>query len=199
MARTLPLVTAVIRPPTPRPPDFEILVARARAAGPIVRPPIAAASLESSTIRRWARAAAVFLAIAGSASAATIAVNQWVVNRAAPLNEPLPQVSTPAPEPQAPTRSGVTVLPQGGRIVVAVRGVAAGTRIEVGQVVDTWLGSNKSVAETVEYFELPERFIAAALQYYAAFQEEIDEWRQRKQELADREYEAWKREQALLA
>jgi uncharacterized protein (DUF433 family) len=82
--------------------------------------------------------------------------------------------------------------------VMGRRAMVLGTRIEVGQVVDTWLLSNKSAEETAEYFELPERLIAAAIQYYAAFQEEIDEWRQRSQEIADREYEAWLREQALL-
>jgi uncharacterized protein (DUF433 family) len=82
--------------------------------------------------------------------------------------------------------------------VMGRRAMVLGTRIEVGQVVDTWLLSDKSVEETAEYFELPERFIAAAIQYYAAFQEEIDDWRQRKQEVADREYQAWLREQALL-
>ena len=79
------------------------------------------------------------------------------------------------------------------------RAMVLGTRIEVGQVVDTWLESNKSVEETAEYFNLPERYVAGALQYYAAFRDEIDEWRAQKQEVADREYEAWKREQALLA
>ena len=79
------------------------------------------------------------------------------------------------------------------------RAMVLGSRIEVGQVVDTWLGSNKSAEATAEYFNLPERFIAAALQYYAAFQEEVDEYRAQKQEFADREYEAWQREQALLA
>jgi uncharacterized protein (DUF433 family) len=82
--------------------------------------------------------------------------------------------------------------------VAGRRAMVLGSRIEVGQVVDTWLESNKSVEATAEYFNLPERFIAAALQYYAAFQEEVDEYRARKQEFADREYEAWQREQALL-
>jgi uncharacterized protein (DUF433 family) len=78
------------------------------------------------------------------------------------------------------------------------RVMVLGTRLEVGQVVDTWLLSDKSVTETAEYFNLPERLISAALQYYAAFQEEVDDYRARKQEFADREYEAWQREQALL-
>jgi uncharacterized protein (DUF433 family) len=79
------------------------------------------------------------------------------------------------------------------------RAMLLGTRIEVGQVVDTWLESNKSVEETAEYFNLPERYVAAALQYYAAFRDEIDEWRAQKLAFADRDYEAWQREQALLS
>ena len=79
------------------------------------------------------------------------------------------------------------------------RAMVLGTRLEVGQVIDTWLGSNKSVSETAEYFNLPERHIRAALQYYAAFQEEVDEWRERMHEFAEREEAAWRREQALLA
>jgi uncharacterized protein (DUF433 family) len=83
--------------------------------------------------------------------------------------------------------------------VAGRRAMVLGTRLEVGQVIDTWLLSNKSATETAEYFNLPERLVIAALQYYAEFQEEIDKWRESKQEFADREYEAWLREQALLA
>lgn len=78
------------------------------------------------------------------------------------------------------------------------RAMVLGTRLEVGQVIDTWLISDKSVAETAEYFEIPPAKIQAAVSYYAEFQEEIDEWRERKQEFADREHEAWLKEQALL-
>jgi uncharacterized protein (DUF433 family) len=78
------------------------------------------------------------------------------------------------------------------------RPALVGTRLDVAHVVDTWLNSNKSVPETVEYFELPERHIRAALQYYAAFQEEVDEWRKEMHEFAEREEVAWRREQALL-
>lgn len=78
------------------------------------------------------------------------------------------------------------------------RAMVLGTRLEVGQVIDTWLLSDKSVAETAEYFEIPPAKIQAAVSYYAEFQEEVDEWRERKQEFADREHEAWLKEQALL-
>jgi uncharacterized protein (DUF433 family) len=73
-----------------------------------------------------------------------------------------------------------------------------GTRLEVAHVIDTWLLEDKSVTKTAEYFEISERKIQAAVSYYAEFQDEIDEWRRSKQEFADREYEAWRREQALL-
>lgn len=82
--------------------------------------------------------------------------------------------------------------------VAGRRAMVLGTRLEVGQVVDTWLLSDKSVTETAEYFSRPERHIRAALQYYAEFQEEIDEYREEKQAFADREEAAWRREQALL-
>ena len=78
------------------------------------------------------------------------------------------------------------------------RAMLLGTRLEVGQVIDTWLESNKSVAETAEYFSLPDRHIRAALQYYAEFQDEVDEWRERMHAFAEREEAAWRREQALL-
>ena len=81
--------------------------------------------------------------------------------------------------------------------VAGRRAMVLGTRLEVGQVIDTWLLEDKSVTETAEYFEIPPAKIQAAVSYYAEFQEEIDEWRKRKQEFADREHEAWLREQAL--
>jgi uncharacterized protein (DUF433 family) len=73
-----------------------------------------------------------------------------------------------------------------------------GTRLEVAHVIDTWLLEDKSITKAAEYFEIPEAKVQAAVSYYAEFQEEIDEWRRSKQELADREHESWLREQALL-
>jgi uncharacterized protein (DUF433 family) len=78
------------------------------------------------------------------------------------------------------------------------RAMVLGTRLEVGQVIDTWRLSDNSIEETAEYFRIPEAKVSAAVRYYAEFQEEIDEWRERMQEFADREYEAWLKEQALL-
>jgi hypothetical protein len=37
------------------------------------------------------------------------------------------------------------------------------------------------------------------VRYYADFQDEVDEWRERMRQIADREEEAWRREQAVLA
>ena len=78
------------------------------------------------------------------------------------------------------------------------RAMLVGTRLEVNHVIDTWLNSDKSVEDTAEYFNLPEAYVRAALQYYAAFQDEVDEWRERMHEFAERAEAAWLREQALL-
>ena len=78
------------------------------------------------------------------------------------------------------------------------RAMLVGTRLEVKHVIDTWLNSDKSVEDTAEYFNLPEGYVRAAVQYYAAFQDEVDEWRERMLEFADRAEAAWRREQALL-
>jgi uncharacterized protein (DUF433 family) len=78
------------------------------------------------------------------------------------------------------------------------RAMLVGTRLEVKHVIDTWLNSDKSVEDTAEYFSLPEGYVRAALQYYAAFQDEVDEWRERMLDFADRAEAAWRREQALL-
>lgn len=131
---------AVLRPPPARRPDFDVLVARARVAGPLTRltrPMPVPITPDAASIQRWVRAALVLLAVTGTAGAAAVVVNQWAAHRdAASVFEPVRQVPPPAVQPQTVTRSGVTVLPDAGHIVVAVRGAAAGTTVEIG-VVDT--------------------------------------------------------------
>jgi len=41
--------------------------------------------------------------------------------------------------------------------------------------------------------------VRACVRYYAAHQDEVDGWAVRMRELAEREEEAWRREQAVLA
>ena len=79
------------------------------------------------------------------------------------------------------------------------RASLAGTRVDVAQVVDTFFASGKDPEQAARYLGLPEPVVLAALRYYADYRDEIDTWRDRVQEIADREREAWEREQAVLA
>lgn len=79
------------------------------------------------------------------------------------------------------------------------RASLAGARVDVAQVVDTFFASGKDVEQAARYLSLPEPLVLAALRYYANYRDEIDTWRDRVQEIADREREAWEREQAVLA
>jgi len=79
------------------------------------------------------------------------------------------------------------------------RASLAGARVDVAQVVDTFFASGKDVEQAARYLLLPEPLVRAALRYYADYRDEIDTWRDRVQEIADREREAWEREQAVLA
>jgi len=50
-----------------------------------------------------------------------------------------------------------------------------------------------------DYLGIPEAHVRACVRYYAAFQDEVDAWRERMVAEAEREREAWQREQAVLA
>jgi uncharacterized protein (DUF433 family) len=79
------------------------------------------------------------------------------------------------------------------------RAALVGTRLDVAQVIDTLRESDNSVEATAEYLGIPEQQVRAAVRYYADFRDEVDEWRERMREIAEREEEAWRREQAILA
>jgi uncharacterized protein (DUF433 family) len=79
------------------------------------------------------------------------------------------------------------------------RAALVGTRLDVSQVIDTLRESENSIAAAAEYFGLPEPYVQAAVRYYAEFRDEVDEWRERMHEIADREEDAWRREQAVLS
>lgn len=79
------------------------------------------------------------------------------------------------------------------------RASLAGTRLDVAQVIDTLRDSDNAVEATAEYLDIPEHYVRAAVRYYAEFRDEIDEWRERIRSIAEREHEAWLREQAVLA
>jgi len=79
------------------------------------------------------------------------------------------------------------------------RPALAGTRVDVPQVIDTLRASDNSIEDAAEYHALPEAYVRAAVSYYADYRDEIDEWRERMRTIAEREREAWQREQAVLA
>jgi len=79
------------------------------------------------------------------------------------------------------------------------RAALVGTRLDVAQVIDTLRESDNSVVATAEYLGIPEQHVRAAVRYYADFREEVDEWREHTRAVAEREEEAWRREQAILA
>ncbi len=79
------------------------------------------------------------------------------------------------------------------------RAALAGTRLDVSQVIDTLRESDNSVEATADYLGISEQAVRAAVRYYSEFQNEIDEWRERVRAIAEREEEAWRREQAILA
>ena len=79
------------------------------------------------------------------------------------------------------------------------RPALAGTRIDVAQVIDTLRASDNSTEDAAEYLALPEAYVRAAVRYYADYKDEVDEWRERMRTIAEREREAWQREQAVLA
>jgi uncharacterized protein (DUF433 family) len=79
------------------------------------------------------------------------------------------------------------------------RAALVGTRLDVSQVIDTLRESDNSVPATAEYLHLPEQHVHAAVRYYADFRDEVDAWREQMRAIAEREEEAWRREQAVLA
>ena len=79
------------------------------------------------------------------------------------------------------------------------RAALIGTRLDVAQVIDTLRESDNSVELAADYLGIPEQQVRAAVRYYADFQDEVDEWRERGRAIAEREEDAWRREQAILA
>lgn len=79
------------------------------------------------------------------------------------------------------------------------RAALVGTRLDVAQVIDTLRESGNSISATAEYLDIPEQHVRAAVRYYGEFRDEVDEWRERIRTIAEREEEAWRREQAILA
>lgn len=83
------------------------------------------------------------------------------------------------------------------------RAALVGTRLMVAQVIDTVLVAegdpSAKVREAAAYLRIPENRVHACVRYYADYTDEVDGWRAREAEAADREQEAWRRQQAVIA
>ena len=82
---------------------------------------------------------------------------------------------------------------------VGRRAIVAGTRLAVSQVMETVRAHDNSVDDAADYLSLPVPKVRAALRYYAAHREEVDDMAQRESSAADRAEAAWRAEQELLA
>ena len=71
------------------------------------------------------------------------------------------------------------------------------TRLDVAGIVQIFRINDKSIEDTAKYLELPVAHIEACLRYYAAYEEEIDEWIARSEAASEREERLWRRQQEL--
>lgn len=74
-----------------------------------------------------------------------------------------------------------------------------GTRLDVWKVIETLRNHDNSVEETAEYLSLPVSKVRAAISYYAAHEDKVNEFARRATEAADRAEAAWRREQEVVA
>ena len=84
------------------------------------------------------------------------------------------------------------------------RATLAGSRLSVAQVIETVLATDGDsddarIRDAATYLAIPAGHVQASVRYYAAYKDEVDAWRQQAAEAAEREREAWLREQAVFA
>lgn len=79
----------------------------------------------------------------------------------------------------------------------------AGSRLSVGQVIDTVKATEATddaarIRAAADYLDLPVGHVQASVRYYAQYKAEVDAWLEQAANVAEREREAWLREQALF-
>jgi uncharacterized protein (DUF433 family) len=79
------------------------------------------------------------------------------------------------------------------------RPAVLGTGLDVWEVVEVAIDNGGSVPDTASYLEIDPRLVEAALQYYGANREEIDDWIARIQALNEREEAKWRAAQEALS
>ena len=78
------------------------------------------------------------------------------------------------------------------------RAAVLGARLDVAQVMETLRQNGNSIEGTADYLDLAPAQVEAALRYYAAFTDEVDEWIEQTRAIAERERQLWlRREEAL--
>jgi uncharacterized protein (DUF433 family) len=78
------------------------------------------------------------------------------------------------------------------------RAAVIGTRLDVWQVMDTVRNSGNSAEEAADYLGLPVSRVRAAVRYYAANRDEVDQFAARAIAVGERAEAAWRAEQELL-
>jgi len=83
------------------------------------------------------------------------------------------------------------------------RAMLAGSRLSVGQVIDTVKATEAAddaarIRAAADYLDLPIGHVQASVRYYAQYKPEVDAWLEQAANAAEREREAWLREQALF-
>ncbi len=78
------------------------------------------------------------------------------------------------------------------------RAKLVGTAADVWEVVATVRDNGGDVREAAEYLEMPMGLVQAAVTYYGAYPEEIDEWIGLNEREADEAHAAWLAGQAAL-
>lgn len=79
------------------------------------------------------------------------------------------------------------------------RPAVLGTGLDVWEVVEVAIDNGGSVPDTASYLEIDPRLVEAALQYYGANREEIDDWIARIQALNEREEAKWRAAQEAIS
>ena len=79
------------------------------------------------------------------------------------------------------------------------RAAIIGTRLDVWQVMETVRNSANSVDEAAEYLGVPVAKVRAAVRYYAAYRDEVDDFAARATAMAERAEDGWRAEQEILA
>lgn len=74
-----------------------------------------------------------------------------------------------------------------------------GTRLDVAAVVSTIRQNDNSVVEAADYLRLPVAHVDACVQYYVAYQDEVDGWIVRDAEEAEAAEISWRKRREIFA